>query len=92
MMTVPNLGDAQLRTACQVLRFVDHQTFFRDDELLLLLRALAPSNGVLQRKIFFEQSKLGRRRELSRIEETPARRAPGPPNSRSISTASPAAS
>ena len=56
-----------------MLRFVNYESHFRDDELLLLLRALAPDNGPLQRKIFFDQMHLGRRRELSRIEETPAR-------------------
>ena len=58
-----------------MLRFVNYESHFRDDELLLLLRALAANNGPLQRKIFFDQMHLGRRRELSRIEETPVRHA-----------------
>ena len=55
---MPNLMDAQLRTACQIFRFVDGQTHFGDAELLALLRALGGGTQPLERHAFFHQVRL----------------------------------
>ena len=66
----PDLADAQMKTACQALRFVDHQTHYTPEETHLLLRALQ-HNEPLQRQLFHHQLQISHRRDFTQLERTP---------------------
>ena len=69
-----DFNDAQLQTAVQALRFIDHQTLYTDTEVHQLLMALQASS-CLERQLFFEQMRQQQhRREIAMLERTPLQR------------------
>ena len=66
----PDLADAQMKSTCQALRFVDHQTHYTPEEMHLLLRALQ-HNDPLQRQLFHHQLQISHRRDFTQLERTP---------------------
>ena len=66
----PDLEDAQLVTACQTVRFIDHQNYFTPEQTHLLLRALA-RNDAQARQLFHQQLHLSHRRDSTQLQLTP---------------------
>jgi Ca2+-binding EF-hand superfamily protein len=69
----PPRNDAELNMALQCFRFVNCEFFFDDNELSLLLRALATNRTVVRRS-FFENLLRCRRRDRRRWNDTPLSR------------------
>ena len=66
----PDYNDRQLNRACQVLRFIDQQTYYTEAATFELLRVFNATDAT-QRERFRRQMVLGHRREKLRLEQTP---------------------
>ena len=67
----PDFLDAQLQTACEILRFIDQQVFYTNSGRQLLLRALGGTSACIDRELFHRQMALTHRREPTAVEHTP---------------------
>jgi ankyrin repeat protein len=66
----PDHTDTQLKQACSVLRFMDSQTYFGDEDLSLLVKSFQ-NNSDFTRLLYYEQLLKSRRRKRENWCDTP---------------------